>query len=451
MLNDTKLEHFDAMRGILMLILLGLAGSLLAQRAPDNVMIYDGEGLSYQPCEPSIAISLKDPDIIVAGSILDNVHRSTDGGWTWKTETLTSRYGVFGDPCVVAAPKGDFYFLHLSNPDGTGWESDALLDRIVVQRGKRQGRAWNKGYGMGLNDKKDQDKEWASVSDDGHSMVTCWTQFDKYGSPEAADSTVILCSTSNRKAKKWSDPVRVNRLAGDCLDGDLTVEGAVPDFGPNDEIYVAWAHADTIWMDRSLDGGVTWLERDLKVARISGGWDQKIRGLGRSNGMPVTRVDRSDGPNRGRIYVNWTDDRNGEDDQDVWLCYSDDGGDNWTAPIRVNDDPAGAQQFFPWMAVDNVTGHVHIVFYDRRAAAARYPDPRMRPSWRTDVYVATSTDGGDTWKNLEVSEKPFEPTGKGFFGDYNNISAHDGRVRPIWTRNDEGVLSIWTAFMDGYE
>ena len=46
--------------------------------------------------------------------------------------------------------------------------------------------------------------------------------------------------------------------------------------------------------------------------------------------------------------------------------YSDDQGRNWTDPVRVNDDPPGAQQFFPWMDVDDVTGNVHIVFYDRR-------------------------------------------------------------------------------------
>ena len=171
---------------------------LHGQRAPDNVMIYSGETDAYQPCEPSIAISPSNPDILVAGSVLDNVHRSTDGGWTWKTETLTSRFGVFGDPCVVASPKGDFYYLHLSNPDGLAWSSEALLDRIVIQRGKGKGKRWTKGAGMGLNDQKDQDKEWAAVSLSGRSLVSCWTQFDKYDSRLAGDSSIILCSTSNR-------------------------------------------------------------------------------------------------------------------------------------------------------------------------------------------------------------------------------------------------------------
>ena len=66
------------------------------------------------------------------------------------------------------------------------------------------------------------------------------------------------------------------------------------------------------------------------------------------------------------------------------------------------------------------------------------------------MYVASSYDGGETWENLRVSEEKFRTNPKGFFGDYNNISAYDGIVRPIWTRNDDGVLSIWTAILDGY-
>ena len=102
------------------------------------------------------------------------------------------------------------------------------------------------------------------------------------------------------------------------------------------------------------------------------------------------------------------------------------------------------------MAVDDVTGHIHIVFYDRRDAMQKYPDVRLKPSWNTEVYLASSYDGGTTWENLKVSSQSFRPDPKLFFGDYNNISAYDGVVRPIWTRNDKGILSVWTAILDGY-
>ena len=78
-----------------------------------NIRIGPEKVAGYQPCEPSIAISQTDPNIIVAGSILDNVYRSEDGGVTWSHQKITSSYGVFGDPCVVSSPLGDFYYLTL--------------------------------------------------------------------------------------------------------------------------------------------------------------------------------------------------------------------------------------------------------------------------------------------------------------------------------------------------
>ena len=105
--------------------------SLSAHSQTPNIRIGPAKVTGYQPCEPSIAISPVNPNIMVAGSILDNVYRSEDGGVTWSHDKLKSSFGVFGDPCVVASPLGDFYYLHLSNPEGKGWESDMLLDRIV--------------------------------------------------------------------------------------------------------------------------------------------------------------------------------------------------------------------------------------------------------------------------------------------------------------------------------
>ena len=77
-----------------------------------------------------------------------------------------------------------------------------------------------------------------------------------------------------------------------------------------------------------------------------------------------------------------------------------------------------------------------------RSASHRGQDDRS-----THVVVASSFDGGETWVNRTVSNRPSFPR-KVFFGDYNNIAAVDGHVRPIWTREVDGVLSVWTALLD---
>ena len=120
------------------------------------------------------------------------------------------------------------------------------------------------------------------------------------------------------------------------------------------------------------------------------------------------------------------------------MVKSTDGGDTWSAPVRVNDDESGKHQFFTWMTVDQITGKLWFVFYDRR----NYPD------LRTDVYMAVSDDGGETFTNFKVSEEPFIPDTGHFFGDYNNISAVNDVVRPIWTRLHNGQMSILTAIVD---
>ncbi|MDZ7847453.1 MAG: hypothetical protein U5L96_12140 [Owenweeksia sp.] len=66
----------------------------------------------------------------------------------------------------------------------------------------------------------------------------------------------------------------------------------------------------------------------------------------------------------------------------------------------------------------------------------------------TEVYLASSKDGGESWKNEKISESAFSTNPMIFFGDYNHIDAYDGVVRPVWTRlGDDGKMSIWTAII----
>jgi hypothetical protein len=385
------------------------------------------------PEEPSIMINPKNPKYIVAGANINNAYYSSDTGRTWTHQILTSSLSVWGDPVIICDTNGHFYFFHLTNPPGP-----AFVDRMVCQKSINNGVSWSDGTFFGLNLPKQQDKEWAIVDRKKNVIYASWTQFDKYGSTSPDDSSHILFVKSVDGGATWSSPIRINQKGGDCLDDDNTVEGAVPAVGPNGEVYVAWAGPMGLVFDKSLDGGNTWLNNDKIITSIGGGWNYAIPGIYRANGLPVTVCDVSNGLYKGTIYINWSDQRNGTADTDVWLVKSTDGGNTWTEPKRVNDDPPGKQQFFTWMDVDQTNGNLYFVFYDRRA----YTDSQ------TDVYMARSTDGGASFQNFKISNSPFVPSQNIFFGDYNNISAYNGIVRPMWTRMENGALSVWTALVD---
>ncbi|HSG67273.1 MAG TPA: T9SS type A sorting domain-containing protein [Bacteroidales bacterium] len=405
-------------------------GTLFSQHT--NILI-DDDGSWTQPEEPSIIVNPKNTDHMVGGANIDNVYYSTDGGYTWTTSVLSSTYGVWGDPVLIVDTAGAYYFFHLSNPQQGSW-----IDRIVCQKQEAIGEAWNNGTYMGLNNGKEQDKHWAIVDINNNDIFVTWTQFDNYGSSSPDDFSDIMFSRSYDGGETWSEAMMINEVSGDCVDDDNTVEGAVPALGPNGELYVVWAGPEGLVFDRSLDRGDTWLDEDIFVGPFPEGWAYDIPGISRCNGLPITKCDLSGGPNHGTIYVNWTDQRNGTDDTDVWMCKSTDGGDTWTEATRVNDDPPGKQQFFTWMDVDQVTGHLWFVFYDRR----NYDNNN------TDVYMALSRDGGESFINFKVSESPFLPYSSTFFGDYTNVSAYDNVVRPIWARLEGSDLSIWTAIVN---
>ena len=334
---------------------------------------------------------------------------------------------------------GNFFYAHLSDPESKGWSSEKMLDRIAIQKSTDGGKTYDDGSWCGLRHPKDQDKPWLCADPKTGYLACTWTEFDKYASKDLEkDHSRILFAQSTDAGKSWSEAVAISQFEGNCLDSDETTEGAVPAYGPNGEIYVTWSYKDKIWFDRSTDGGKTWLAQDIIAADQPGGWDVEVPGIGRSNVMPILVCDLSNSPQRGTLYLCWGDQRNGLNDIDIFMAKSTDGGLHWSSPVRVNDDKKGRQQFFPWLAIDQVTGHLYTVFYDRRNHA----------DVKTDVYVAVSSDGAQTFKNLKISTEPFEPNPLVFFGDYNHISAHNGVVRPIWTRLDKLNLSVWTALMD---
>ncbi len=118
----------------------------------------------------------------------------------------------------------------------------------------------------------------------------------------------------------------------------------------------------------------------------------------------------------GAVYVAWTDNSLGN--PDVLFSSSFDGGITWTPPVRVNQDPLGLNidQWAPHIRVDDVTGDITIIYYDKRN------DPT---NVLTETWSSTSIDCGVTWTDCivslagptaPVSSTPIPPSL--FIGDY---------------------------------
>ena len=386
----------------------------------------------YSQVEPSIYINPNNPNEIIAGSVMNDYYYSKDGGVSWKAKSIKSKKnGVNGDPCMLIDNKGNYYYFHLSNIDGK-----TLVGGIVCERSNTIKGRFNR-EGHTLNNGKFHDKEWVATNAKNDHIYMTWTQFDEYDSKDPLKRSNILFSKSVDFGKTWSAPVDISKFSGDCLDDDFTAEGAVPTVGPNGEIYVCWARDSKLYFNFSLDEGKTWLEEEMLIGDQMEGWAIDIPGIYRCNGMPVTSCDISNSKYKGTIYVNWADQRNGKQNTDIWIKKSTDGGKTWSEDVRVNTDASNRHQFLTWMTVDQSNGYLYIVYYDRRNHVDNH----------TDVYLSVSKDGGATFNDFKISENPFLPNPKMFFGDYTNISACDGVVRPIWTHLDGTKISLFTALV----
>lgn len=404
-------------------------------QAPGRIHVADlTPAGARRPAEVSLAINPATPTHVIAVLLQSGgpgeprvsnwSYTSGDGGLAWTPMRAPNATGrAQGDDAIVFGRDGVAFHSYIAF-DGIRVERPERASSGIFVRSTQDGETWTPPVAVvdHVNTAIPfEDKPWvgvdrSEVSPHRGNVYVAWTRFDVYGSEDPAHRSRIMLSRSRDGGRSFSVPLEISDESGDARDSDNTVEGAVPVAGPGGEVYIAWAGPKGLYFDRSTDGGWTF-GKDIVISATPGGWDLPVPGLERHNGMPVTGVDLSPGPNRGTVYVNWIDERHG--DPDVFVASSRDGGRTWVAPVRVNDDPKGSTQMFTWMAVDPVDGSVNVVFHDRRGLTATL----------TGVTLARSVDGGKTFVNHPVPLPAFDCCSRSaFFGDYNAIDAHGGRV-----------------------
>ena len=399
--------------------------SLWSQLAPAISNVRVNQDSTGTQAETSIAVNPADPSILVAAWNDDDnpgfssYGWSSDGGRSWRSRALPvpDPWGG-GDPSVAIDGRGDIYVAVTPGPFTTNYA-------LYVFKSTDGGGTLSAPVSAGPF----TDKTYIGVD---------------------PDTGVIYAFGSGKVGKK------VGNIFTRSVDGGVSFSapallaigaGAVPVVGSNGELYVASVDASSsrtvsILFNRSLDGGLSWLNKSVIVSKgakppidLNGGFRNFV--------FPAIAVDRGSGPYRGRIYVVWEDARLGS--PDIFLAWSGDRGLTWSQAARVNDDAPGngADQWFPWVSVGQ-GGAVHISFLDRRDDSGNLLFAE---------YLGTSTDGGATLgRNIRVSDGLYAPNSNFPIGyDYTGLAEGGGLVHPIWADGRTGDLDIYTANLDAFD
>jgi hypothetical protein len=398
---------------------------------------------SFPQNEPTVCISRKNPDIVVAAwrDFRTGINpplrrigysRSTDGGITWSPGALVPSHDTLhplaSDPALCTDTAGNFYLATIT----LNLQYDGI---VVVYKSTDNGVTFNTGINAAphadtinqLDDKEYIVCDLAPGSPYRNSLYIAWSG---YNGPAFVKST--------NGGLTWSERNLFNYDAGAFF--DLAT-------GPNGEVYIIGQSRPMnqpygMYVTKSTDGGETF----GGVVMVDS--TPLHSGPIAPHRFPSIAVDVSGGIRNGYVYAVYSRTYNYatvNSDEDIYLSYSTNSGQSWSMPpIRVNDDPAatGKLQMWPWISCDD-SGNIHIIYYDSRSTPNNFS---------SEAWIAVSTDGGQSFENSVLSTMQFsrdylDPGIR--FGDYINIDSYGGKIIPVWTdqRQPDANMEIYTALM----
>jgi len=337
--------------------------------------------------EPTIAIDRNNPNHIAIGwrqfdTVTNNFRQaghaySTDGGQTWTFPGVLQP-GVFrSDPVMASDASGTFYWSSLSTPGG-GYAAE-------VFRSMDGGVTW-----LAPVEAFGGDKQWINVDGRASGMgaghiYQNWT------------SVYSCCG--------WSDFTRSTNL-GASYQGPFSLPSPRMMWGTNDvaadgTLYIAGSALNqsghlVTRSSNARDPGVTPtfdFVNSVSLGGLTGGFggvdDPNPGGL---LGQVWIVADPS---NVNRVYMLASVVPPAGNPLDVMFIRSVNKGVSWSAPVRVNDDPAsGAFHWFGTMSVAP-NGRIDVVWNDSRHSGVAY---------LSELYYSFSVDTGITWSpNVPLS------------------------------------------------
>jgi len=363
--------------------------------------------------EPSLAVDPTAPNRMVIGwrqfdSVSSN-HReagvawSNDGGRTW-TNPGSLNDGIFrSDPVLACDADGHFFYNSLS-----------IFSNNLLQ--------------AEFFDSSDGGQTWAGP-EDAFGGDKVWVTIDKTNSIGRGNIYQSWSTAANR----WGDRVFSRSTDGGRTFSDPQVLLPPPIWGTlavgrQGELYLAGNagfafNVFILW--RSLDAKDPEIDEplfefffaNLGGRQGTGNGSFETPNPGGLLGQVWLAVDTSDGPNQDALYMLSSVDPPGDDPQDVHFIRSDDDGETWSQPIRVNTDDRDAWQWFGTMSVAP-NGRIDVVWIDSLTGAV----PNLG-----EIYYSSSSDGGLTWSDAVVVTPSFDShvgfPGQNKMGDYFHMQS----------------------------
>lgn len=160
--------------------------------------------------------------------------------------------------------------------------------------------------------------------------------------------------------------------------------------------YCSFLHQNQICFKRSDNSGRDWSD-SIPVYTVPSATSCMVNSV-RVAVEPKIACDQSKGAHQGRVYICWSDQKNGKANLDVFLVFSDDQGKNWTEPILLSYRANHKHQFLPDVAVDPFDGTVYVLYLDQQN------DPFGK---FTDLKLMSSLNGGLKFEGLLLNQKGF--------------------------------------------
>jgi len=374
---------------------------------------------------------------ILGGFQSNGVYVSVNGGQSWGgSDTCNGAliYNYGKDPGVVITESGRFILSHIGD----------IFNGVYTHYSDDLGLNWTSA--ATVTDHQTSDKgtialDYSNQSSFKGRIYEAWVDLQLNPAP-------VLSSYSTNEAVSWNSSQIVNPNPPQrCVGGSIAT-------GNNGNVYTCWSGItlispfieDYAGFAVSTNGGVSWnyQQNIFNMNGISGTLPTK--GNIKVNGLPQVVVDNSGGVREGWIYIVTTEKNISPagSDPDIILHRSTNGGQTWSEGLRVNQDMInnGKIQYFPYLQVDD-EGGIDILFHDDRNTT----------SDSTDIFLARSMDGGNTWKEFSLKNSRFKPKpivggASSYQGDHISLLAVDNKFYALWMADYSGIYQIWASIFD---